>query len=76
MAAGRFRRRREFGSEGQAPAGQRVQGLSTWTLVTLSLAAVAVIALAATALFLGRDAVIALAVICVLVFLGVGWLLG
>jgi hypothetical protein len=53
-----------------------VQGLSTWTLVTLSLAAVAVIALAATALFLGRDAVIALAVICVLVFLGVGWLLG
>jgi hypothetical protein len=74
MAAGRFRRRLE--PEEQVAAGKGAQGLSTWTLVTLSLAALAVIALAAAALFLGRDAVIALAVICVLVFLGVGWLLG
>jgi hypothetical protein len=74
MAAGRFRRRWQK-PEGQV-AGEGVQGLSTGTLVTLSLAAVAVIALAATALFLGKDAVIALAVICVLVFVGVNWLLG
>ena len=74
MAAGRFRRRGQK-PEGQV-AGEGVQGLSTGTLVTLSLAAVAVIALAATALFLGKDAVIALAVICVLVFVGVNWLLG
>jgi len=75
MAAGRFRRRWQK-PEGQAAGGQGVQRLSTWTLVTLSLAAVAVIALAATALFLGKDAVIALGVICLLVFIGVGWLLG
>ena len=75
MAAGRFRRR-WLKPEGQVDAGKGVQGLSTFALVTLSLAALAVIALAATALFLGKDAVIALATICVLVFLGVGWLLG
>jgi hypothetical protein len=75
MAAGRFRRRWQK-PEGQVAGGQGVPGLSTWTLVTLSLAAVAVIALAATALFLGKDAVIALAVICVLVFVGINWLLG
>jgi hypothetical protein len=68
MAAGRFRRRRELQPDGPGPARRSSLGFSIWALVTLSLAAVAVIALAATALFIGQDAVIAIAVVCVVVF--------
>ena len=48
--------------------------LSGWQIATLILAFSAVIAVAAVALILGKDAVIALAVILVLVVVFVSWL--
>ena len=48
--------------------------LSGWQIATLILAFSAVIAVAAVALILGKDAVIALAVILVLIVAFVSWL--
>ncbi|MEN3379260.1 MAG: hypothetical protein V7604_4615 [Hyphomicrobiales bacterium] len=48
--------------------------LSGWQIATLILAFSSVIAVAAVALILGKDAVIALAVILVLVVVFVSWL--
>jgi hypothetical protein len=48
--------------------------ISGWQIATLILAFSAVIAVAAVALILGKDAVIALAVILVLVVVFVSWL--
>ena len=51
------------------------RGLSGWQIVTLIMAFTAVIALAAVALMLGKDAVIAIAVILVLGVAFLAWFL-
>ena len=51
-----------------------VRQISGWQIATLILAFSAVIAVAAVALILGKDAIIALAVILVLVVAFVSWL--
>jgi hypothetical protein len=51
-----------------------VRQLSGWQIATLILAFGAIIAVAAVALILGKDAIIALAVILVLVVAFVSWL--
>jgi hypothetical protein len=49
--------------------------LSGWQIVTLIVAATAVIAVAAVALILGKDAIIAIAVIFVAAIILISWLL-
>jgi hypothetical protein len=49
--------------------------LSGWQIVTLIVAATAVIAVAAVALILGKDAIIAIAVIFVAAIVLISWLL-
>jgi hypothetical protein len=49
--------------------------LSGWHIVTIIVASVAVISVAAVALILGKDAIIALAVVMVAAALLIGWLL-
>lgn len=50
--------------------------LSGWQIVTLIVASLAVIAIAAVALMLGKDAIIAIAVILVLGVVLTSWFLG
>jgi hypothetical protein len=59
------------GAKGQVMAARQLSG---WQIATLILAFSSVIAVAAVALILGKDAVIALAVILVLVVVFVSWL--
>jgi hypothetical protein len=60
-----------------APQGLRMpaRSLSGWQIVTLMVASIAVIAMAAVALILGKDAVVAIAVILVLAIVFVTWFL-
>ena len=51
------------------------RSLSGWQIVTLIMASIAVIAMAAVALILGKEAVIAIAVILVLAVAFVTWFL-
>jgi hypothetical protein len=52
-----------------------VRQLSGWQIVTLIVASVAVISMSAVALILGKDAIIALAVVMVAAIALVSWLL-
>jgi len=50
------------------------RGLSSWQIVTLVAISLAVVASAAVALILGKDAIIAIAVILVIGVIAFGWL--
>jgi hypothetical protein len=59
-------------SEGSAVAMKQLTG---WQIVTLIVASIAVISMSAVALLLGKDAIIALAVVMVAAIALVSWLL-